>query len=228
MMRKVSIGITFFVIATHTAVAATSAAVTDPVDQLIDGRTGSQAAPIWDQPASSGTVQTVTAPPAPAAPPERTLSANPLWAIPLAVLSGTRDRPIFSSSRRPPVPPPVAAAPKTISAPKPKEPERPQLSLVGTIAGDVERFGIFTDQSAQTSLRLKVGEDYQGWKLRSIEGRQAVLEKDQQAVTLELPQPGQGQATDDSRPIVNAGKSFAVAPQPPASPVLLNPAGNNR
>src|SRR5882757_10064633 len=35
--------------------------------------------------------------------------ANPLWAIPLVTLSGTRERPIFSSSRRPPPPAAVSA-----------------------------------------------------------------------------------------------------------------------
>jgi hypothetical protein len=138
----------------------------------------------------------VTAPAAPAPAPERPLSDNPLWAIPLSALSGTRDRPIFSSSRRP-IPPAVApaAVPKVVAIPKPRAPERPQLSLVGTIASGDEGFGIFLDQSTKAALRLKVGEDYQGWKLRSVQGPEATLEKDQQVVTLALPQPGTGQPT---------------------------------
>ncbi len=69
---------------------------------------------------------------------------------------------------------------------------RPLLSLVGTIAGGDEGFAIFLEQSNKAALRLKVGEDYQGWRLRSVQGREATLEKDQQAVTLALPQPGAG------------------------------------
>jgi general secretion pathway protein N len=88
--------------------------------------------------------------------------------------------------------------------PKPREPERPQLALVGTIASDEEGFGIFLDQSTKAVLRLKVGEDFQGWKLRSVQGRETELEKDQQVVTLVLPQPGIGQVTSE------------VPPSPPA------------
>src|ERR1700736_6486025 len=92
-----------------------------------------------------------------------------------------------------------AAITKAVAAPKPKEPERPQLSLVGTIASGDEGFGIFLDSSTRAPLRLKVGEDYHGWRLRSVQGREATLEKDQQAVTLALPQPGVGQVVSEAR-----------------------------
>jgi hypothetical protein len=124
-------------------------------------------------------------------PQERALSANPLWAIPLATLSNTRERPIFSASRRPP----VAAAPVTVAKAPPPPPqaprvERPPLALVGTIAGDDESFAIFVDQGTRSALRLKIGEDFQGWRLRAVQGREAILERDQQTEILSLPQPG--------------------------------------
>lgn len=131
---------------------------------------------------------------APVAKPEGAASANPLWAIPLATLSNTRDRPIFSSSRRPPpkavVPAPEVKAPP----PPPKSPpaERPQLSLVGTVAGSEQSFGIFLDPATKTALRLKVGEDFQGWKLRSVQGREATFERDRQITILSLAQPDAG------------------------------------
>jgi hypothetical protein len=128
----------------------------------------------------------------------RTLSANPLWAIPLMQLSGTRDRPIFSPSRRP-APAVAAAEPVAARPPKRKEIEPPQLSLVGTIASDYESFGIFVDQSTKAALRLKVGEDYQGWKLSRIRGREVTMEKDQQAAVLTLPQPGGSQSSGGVR-----------------------------
>ena len=56
------------------------------------------------------------------------------------------------------------------------------------------------DQSTKAVLRLKVGEDFQGWKLRSVQGRETALEKDQQVVTLVLPQPGVGQVTSEVPP----------------------------
>ena len=134
---------------------------------------------------------------APAAAPARALSANPLWAVPLTQLSGTRDRPIFSPSRRPP---PVAAAAEPVVVkppPRKKEIEPPQLSLVGTIASDDESFGIFIDQSTKAALRLKVGEDHQGWKLTRIRGREVTMEKDKQAAVLTLPQPGGEQSSGE-------------------------------
>jgi general secretion pathway protein N len=218
MTRKLAIGILLLLASVHGAPIAAA----DPLDTAgaEDMRGGSPpASAIWDQPAARAPAQVVTAPPAPA-PPERALSANPLWGIPLASLSGTRDRPIFSSSRRPPAPAVAPAAiPKVAAVPKPKEPERPPLSLVGTIAGDDEGFGIFLDQSTKTALRLKFGEDYQGWKLQSVRGREATLEKNQQPVILALPQPGVTQAASEVRnearsAPANAGKLLSVTYEP--------------
>jgi general secretion pathway protein N len=112
-------------------------------------------------------------------------SGNPLWAIPLKDLSATRDRPIFSPSRRPPVP--AVAAASYVPPPKPPEFDRPQLQLVGTIAGENESFGIFLDRVANTVLRLKMGEGHKGWILREVRGREIVLEKDDKSATLSLP-----------------------------------------
>ena len=178
--------------------ASTSALPTGALDTEADipRRIGTpSASSLWDSPAAADPVMLKPAE-RPAATPEPTPSANPLWAIPLATLSNTRERPIFSSSRRPP---PAAVA--TVSAaktppppPKPPTVDRPQLSLVGTIAGSDESFGIFVDQTTKAALRLKIGEDYQGWKLRSVQGREVTLERDQQTTILSLPQPGAGAA----------------------------------
>ena len=70
------------------------------------------------------------------------------------------------------------------------------MSLVGTIASDDESYGIFLDQSTKAALRLKVGEEYQGWKLRSIQGREVTIERDQQRVSLTLPEPGEASSGD--------------------------------
>jgi hypothetical protein len=223
MMWRLVIGIVLLVASAHGAAAVTAIAATNPLDADVaeDARSGSPAASgIWAQPAARAKVQVVTAPATPVPASERAQSANPLWAIPLSALSGTRDRPIFSSSRRPPAPSAApAVVPKVAVVPKPREPERPQLSLVGTIASGDEGFGIFLDQSTKAALRLKIGEDYQGWKLRSVQGREATLEKDQKVVTLALPQPGPGQAVSEVRnevrpPPANTGKLLSVTSQP--------------
>jgi general secretion pathway protein N len=132
------------------------------------------------------------------APPATILSANPLWGIPLTRLKETRDRPIFSPSRRPA--PTVASAEPVVVKPPPRKKavEPPPLSLVGTIVSDNEGFGIFIDQSSKAALRLKAGDDFQGWKLKLIRGREVTMEKDQQAAVLSLPQPG-GQASGEVR-----------------------------
>jgi hypothetical protein len=166
-----------------------------------------------EPPAAAGISESPAAPAqaagAPLAPIEgRALSANnPIWVIPLAALSGTRERPIFSSSRRPPAPA-VASSPIVKPAavvPKSKDPEGPKFSLVGTVAGVHERFGIFLDPSTKAAFRLRMGDHYQGWKLRSVQGREATLEKDQEAVILALPQPGDPPAGNVPPPFPKAG-----------------------
>jgi general secretion pathway protein N len=116
---------------------------------------------------------------------------NPLWSIPLSNLTATRERPLFSPSRRatpPAVAAPVAAAPPP---PPPSESDRPMLVLVGAIANDTEGFAVFLDQTSNNVVRLKVGQDHAGWVLRSVKGREATLQKNQQTTTLALPAPGE-------------------------------------
>jgi general secretion pathway protein N len=127
----------------------------------------------------------------PAAPQAQT--GNPLWAVPLRTLSGTRERPIFSPSRRP-LPAAVVAIPAEPApqAPRPVVPERPALALVGTIVGEGERIAIFYNPTTKTTMRLRLGEtDDMGWKLVAVDTRTTLLEKGQQSVTLALPVPGE-------------------------------------
>jgi len=103
---------------------------------------------------------------------ERQVRGNPLWAIPLTALNVTRERPIFLPSRRAPAPAIAAAAPPPptpLPPPPPAEPERPHLALVGAVVGDVA-IAIFVDQATRGMVRLRTGEDYSGWILRSVKG----------------------------------------------------------
>jgi hypothetical protein len=116
---------------------------------------------------------------------------NPVWSLPLTSLSVTRERPIFSPSRRPPPPPAVAAPyvpPPSPPRPpsKPAGPDHPSLTLVGTVAGDGQGVGIFVSEAEKSTLRLRTGEDYQGWILRSIRAGEVVFEKDERTATLAL------------------------------------------
>jgi hypothetical protein len=195
MTRRLAIGLIVLALSTHGAAPSTPASG-DTLDSDLANDARSPG-PSMVVPAPVEPVTTVRAV-APPATPARTASANPLWGIPLAQLSGTRDRPIFSPSRRP-LPVAAEAEPVPVKAqPRKKEIEPPQLSLAGTIASEDEGFGIFIDQSSKAALRLKVGEDHQGWKLLIIRGREVTMEKDGRSAVLTLPQPG-GQSSGEVR-----------------------------
>jgi general secretion pathway protein N len=185
-MRRPAIGLTLLLVTALGVAASTSARPSDMSDLDAD------APRHIDALSESSLPESKPAEPLPASLGQAS-GANPLWAIPLAALSNTRERPIFSPSRRPP--PPVAAPVPVAKAPPPPKPapvERAQLSLVGTIIGGDQSFGIFIDPSTNAALRLKIGEDFQGWTLRSVQGREATLERDQQITLLSLPPPGAG------------------------------------
>jgi hypothetical protein len=208
MRRGFTIGLTLLALSVHDA--APAAAVSG---DALDADLADEARPNRPPAVSSTPTQPVTAVRVVAAPaaPARTPSANPLWAVPLSQLPVTRDRPIFSPSRRPP-PAAIAAEPVLVKPPpRKKEVEPPQLSLVGTIASGDEGFGIFLDQSTKAGLRLKLGEDHQGWKLRAIRGPEVTMEKDEHEAVLALPQPGGGQPTGEVHPLPVSATERPVA-----------------
>ena len=117
--------------------------------------------------------------------------SNPLWAIPMSKLSATRDRPLFTPSRRPP-PPTISAAPEPPPPMvKPVIAESPSFKLVGTIIGEDNRIGIFVSETSQTTIRIREGEGDSGWTLRSIDPHSAVFEGYGRMVTLVFPEPKQ-------------------------------------
>ena len=144
-------------------------------------------------------------------PASRALTGNPLWALPLSLLSSTRERPLFSPSRRPPAVAVVSAPPPPPPPPAPPAvPEHPPLTLVGTIIGKTESIGIFIDQATKDVVRLRTGEAHANWTLRAIEGREAVLESNQQEATLALP-PRNG--LDQAAPSAPATTAAKAPPQ---------------
>jgi general secretion pathway protein N len=105
-------------------------------------------------------------------------SGNPLWSVPLSVLSATQERPIFSGSRRPPQravisPTEQAAAPP----PPPAEPDRPALALIGAVVGDSDAIAVFLDRTSQKFVRLRQSDSYAGWQLSSAQGREVTFKK---------------------------------------------------
>jgi general secretion pathway protein N len=145
---------------------------------------------------------------------------NPLWTIPLNTLTATRERPLFAPSRRPamqavpavianlPPPPPPAA-----------EPEQLGLRLLGTITGRNDGIAICLNPATGEVLRVRTGESFEGWNLRTVRGREATFEKASQQTVLALPSP------DDPRQPLAAPPQFAGAQAPVSlSPVNALPA----
>jgi general secretion pathway protein N len=118
-------------------------------------------------------------------------SGNPLWSVPLSVLTATQERPIFSASRRPP--PRAVAGPQIepVAAPvaKPAEPERPALALIGAVVGDRDAIAVFLDRTNQKIVRLRSGDSHAGWVLSSVLGREVTLKKAEQTEVLVLQRP---------------------------------------
>jgi len=113
---------------------------------------------------------------------------NPLWSIPLSVLSATQERPIFSASRRP-SPRAVVAPAEMASAPLPEkqaEPERLALTLIGAVVGDSDAIAVFLDRASQKIVRLKQGDAHSGWVLSAVQGREVTLKKADRSETLVL------------------------------------------
>jgi hypothetical protein len=159
------------------ALAAASSKPTDELGSMVRSTVEPRPEPPRDRP---GNVQ------------DRPRSGNPLWAIPLSSLSATRERPIFSPSRRPPTPTPappvfVAAPPPP---PSPVEPGHPSLTLIGTIVGDADQIGIFLDQATHGVIRLKIRQEHGGWILVAVQERQVTFEKGTRVSTLTLPTRG--------------------------------------
>ena len=211
MTRGIVIALLLLWLPSHGAAAAAVAVAGDALDaDLSDDARAAGLPPL--SPALAEPVTTVRVA-APQASPERAQSANPLWGIPLTQLPVTRDRPIFSPSRRPP-PAVVVTDPVPLKPPplRKQEIEPPPFSLVGTIASDDESYGILLDQATKVAVRLKVGDDYQGWKLRAIQGREVTIEKDRQGAVLTLPEPG-GPSSGEVRLIPMTASKLPLATQ---------------
>lgn len=156
------------------------------------------------------------APAMPPSPAGRAPTGNPLWAIPLSRLTATREHPLFAPTRLPPAVAVVAKPPPApMAQPKAIEPEKPQLTLLGTIAGR-EKIGLFIDNASKSVVRLKAGENHKGWTLRDVRRRQVELANGLDSAILDLPSPDMkaGTAPPPAMPAV------AISPGMPGSSAL--------
>jgi hypothetical protein len=105
---------------------------------------------------------------------------SPLAAQPLDRLSATRERPLFSPTRRPPPPPPpVVSAPE----PPPPPPPPPNVALFGIVMDGDEAHAVVRTGPADKIMRVRVGDEIGGWKVAEIEGRRLVLSLDDRTAT---------------------------------------------
>jgi general secretion pathway protein N len=114
---------------------------------------------------------------------------NPLWSVPLSVLTATQERPIFSASRRPAqraVVAPFEEQPNASAPSKAAEPERLPLALIGAVVGDSDAIAVFFDRTSQKIVRLRQGEAHAGWVLSSVQAREVTLKKADRTETLGL------------------------------------------
>jgi general secretion pathway protein N len=147
-------------------------------------------------------------------------SGNPLWAVPLSVLTATQERPIFSASRRPPQRAVVAMPVDHVSVvvpQKPIEPEHPPLTLIGAVVGEGDAIAVFLDRTNQKIIRLRQGEAHAGWVVSSVLPREVTFKKADRTEVLALRRED-GPAGAPAVPVVPAmGVDASYAPFVPRS-----------
>ena len=102
-----------------------------------------------------------------------TASENPLAAQPLDLFSNTRDRPLFSPTRRPPPLPPPPVPP-------------PNVVLLGVVTDVNGARAVVGSGGPDKIIRARLGEEIEGWQVTQIEPRRVVLSHDARSVTFAL------------------------------------------
>ena len=125
-------------------------------------------------------------------------AATPIWRVPLETLTETRERPVFSRTRRPPpkpVAPPVIAQAPAPPPPSPPPPEPISLSLMGIVQGPNElNLAVVREDQTQVVKRLQIGETLNDWTLTEVRRREVTFKRATEIVTLEMPKPGSTQS----------------------------------
>lgn len=120
-------------------------------------------------------------------------------------LRQTRDRPLFSSTRRPP--PKVESVPVIASvAHSSAGIQPPSLTLIGVVLGANEKAVIVEETSSHKPVHLALGDNIYGWRVTYIEPRAFVLKRGDRSVSITFPPPGNRQGTGAS---ISAGQPTA-------------------
>jgi hypothetical protein len=138
-------------------------------------------------------------------------TVNPLAVLSLSQLSATRDRPLFSASRRPPAPTGIPVEPAPVPLPPPLL-LPPAIALTGTVSTPRGLFAVIRTANNK-SLRVTIGHYIDGWKVSQIDNLRLTLSRDSQLANFALfkafapPVAGSNVA-----PVRNPGEEMAPAP----------------
>jgi general secretion pathway protein N len=126
----------------------------------------------------------VPAPEPPAAP----VNANPISALDLDALSATRELPLFTPSRTPPIVVEAEPEPEPVIEPEIVEEtaDPPPLELIGIVVTEAEQVVLLMDQSTGEVQRIRPGDDFQGWTVSIIDSRTVELESEGNSQTLTM------------------------------------------
>jgi general secretion pathway protein N len=108
---------------------------------------------------------------------------NPLAVHSLGELTATRDRPLFSPTRRP-VPPPMVAEAEPSAAPPPPAP--PDILFSGVVMEKKGALAIIRMDASSAPMFVRVGDAVSGWKVGQIARRQMVLQLGRRSATFSL------------------------------------------
>jgi hypothetical protein len=109
--------------------------------------------------------------------------ANPVAAQSLDRLSATRERPLFSPSRRPPAPPSAPVVQRTAPV---LPPAAPSVDLFGIIRDEEGARAVVRAGPGNKIRRVRVGDEIGGWRVSQIDGRKLVLTLGDRSTTYTL------------------------------------------
>ena len=131
-------------------------------------------------------------------------TADPMTELSLQSLSATRERPLFSPTRRPPptVLPPSIPETGSLAA----TPEPPPFELLGAVLGEKVSYILIRNRNTHEVRRLSPTEEADGWKVAAVTARSVVLEHDGRVEKLML-----GDAPEPNAPSTPQPTGIATA-----------------
>jgi hypothetical protein len=130
----------------------------------------------------------------PAVAQEDDIQSHLLGGLTMDALSATRDRPLFTPVRHPPIPPPpkpppAPKPPKVVKAPPPpKPPTPPKLRLVGVVMSDDTKLALLLDEKREMQ-RVGPGDEINGWSVVKVMPSEVELALEDQTTTFRLFDP---------------------------------------